>query len=173
MLLGFLSYVTVNGLSGNLQGISFVINEGRVIGQTLFPLAGTIFLLVAGLMLFGTQLTVFDATSRILSENAVIASQGKLTEKSIPRAYYGVLWAQIIAGIIILRLGFTEPLALLTLAAVLNAFAMFVHIGLVLFLNMTGLEKPLRPSLFRVGAMLLAFIIYGSFSIYVLYDKFL
>ena len=173
VLLGFLSYVTVNGLSGNLQGISFVINEGRVIGQTLFPLAGTIFLLVAGLMLFGTQLTVFDATSRILSENAVIASQGKLTEKSIPRAYYGVLWAQIIAGIIILRLGFTEPLALLTLAAVLNAFAMFVHIGLVLFLNMTGLEKPLRPSLFRVGAMLLAFIIYGSFSIYVLYDKFL
>lgn len=173
VLLGFLSYVTVNGLAGNVQGINFVINEGKVIGQTLFPLAGTIFLLVAGLMLFGTQLTVFDATSRILSENVVISAHKKLTEKSIPKVYYGVLWSQIAAGIAILLLGFTEPLALLTLAAVLNAFAMFVHIGLVLFLNMTGLEKPLRPSLFRIGGMLIALITYGSFSLYVLYDKFL
>ena len=173
VLLGFLSYVTVYGFEENLQGISFVINEGKVIGQTLFPVAGTIFLLVAGLMLFGTQLTVFDATSRILSENIVIASQGKLSEKSIPKTFYIVLWLQIVAGVIILLLGFTEPLALLTVAAVLNAFAMFIHIGLMLWLNMTSLEKPLRPSLNRIGVMLLAFLVYGGFSLYVLYEKFL
>ena len=69
VLLGFLSFTTVYGLPGNIAGINFVINEGKVIGETLMPIAGTIFLLVAGLMLFGTQLTVFDATSRILSEN--------------------------------------------------------------------------------------------------------
>ncbi len=173
VLLGFLSYVTVYGFEGNLQGINFVINEGKVIGETLFPFAGTLFLLVGGLMLFGTQLTVFDATSRILAENVVIAGQRKLSENNIPKVYYGVLWAQITAGVIILLSGFTEPLALLTLAAVLNAFAMFVHIGLMLWLNMTSLEKPLRPSLIRIGAMLLAFLVYGGFSLYVLYDKFL
>ena len=124
-------------------------------------------------MLFGTQLTVFDATSRILSENIVIASAGKLSEKSIPKAYYIVLWIQIVAGITILLSGFTEPLALLVTAAVLNAFAMTVHIGLMLLLNLTCLEKQLRPSMIRIVAMVTAFIVYGSFSLFVIYDKFI
>lgn len=172
-LLGLLSYSTVFGLEGNKQGIGFVINEGRVIGEMLFPFAGTFFLLVGGIMLFGTQLTVFDATSRILSENIIIASQGKLAEKSIPKAYYIMLWIQIIAGIIILLLGFTEPLALLVTAAVLNSVAMFVHIGLTLWLNSTSLDKALRPSAIRKFAMILAFLFYGGFSLFVIYDRFI
>ncbi len=172
-LLGLLSYSTVFGLEGNKAGIGFVINEGRVIGEMLFPFVGTFFLLVGGLMLFGTQLTVFDATSRILAENTVILAHSKLSERSIPKVYYVVLWTQIAAGIVILLSGFTEPLALLITAAVLNAFAMFVHIGLTLWLNSTSLEKPLRPSLVRKSAMLLAFLFYGGFSLYVIYDRFI
>lgn len=172
-LLGLLSYSTVFGHPENMQGINFVINEGKVIGEILFPFAGTFFLLVGGLMLFGTQLTVFDATSRILSENLIIASNNRLSEKSIPKVYYFVLWLQIMAGIVILLLGFTEPLALLVTAAVFNAIAMFVHIGLTLWLNSTSLEKPLRPSLVRKCAMLLAFLFYGGFSVYVVYDRFI
>ncbi len=171
-LLGLLSYTTVFGLEGNLQGIGFVINEGKVIGEKLFPFAGTFFLVVGGLMLFGTQLTVFDATSRILSENIVISAHEKLSERSIPKVYYIVLWLQILAGIVILLLGFTEPLALLVTAAMLNAVAMFVHIGLTLWLNSTSLDKALRPSIFRKSAMLLAFLFYGGFSAFVIYDRF-
>ena len=70
-------------------------------------------------------------------------------------------------------MGFTEPLALLVTAAVLNAIAMFAHIGLTLFLNVTSLEKPLRPSYVRIAAMLLALIFYGGFSLFVVFDKFL
>lgn len=172
-LLALLSYATVFGFPGNAQGIGFVLNEGRVIGERLFPFAGTFFLLVGGLMLFGTQLTVFDATSRILSENIVIAAHSKLSERNIPKMYYLVLWFQIVAGICVLLLGFTEPLALLVIAAVLNAIAMFAHIGLTLFLNLTSLEKPLRPSLIRISAMSLALLFYGGFSIFVIFDKFL
>ena len=173
ILLGFLSFATVNGLTDNITGINFVINESRVIGETLFPIAGIIFLLVAGLTLFGTQLTVFDATSRILSENIIIAAHNKLSEKNIPKIYYLVLWVQIAAGIVILLSGFTEPLALLITAAILNAIAMTVHIGLMLFLNLTSLEKQLRPSMVRIVAMITAFIVYGSFSLFVIYDRFL
>ena len=172
-LLGLLSYTTVFGLEGNKQGIGFVINEGKVIGEKLFPFAGTFFLIVGGLMLFGTQLTVFDATSRILSENIVISLHQKLSERNIPKVYYIVLWLQILAGIVILLLGFTEPLALLVTAAMLNAVAMFVHIGLTLWLNSTSLDKPLRPSLVRKSAMLLAFLFYGGFSAFVVYDRFI
>lgn len=170
ILLSLLSYMTVFGQEGNIQGINFVINEGAAIGQRLFPLAGTFFLLVAGLMLFGTQLTVFDATSRILSENIIIAASRKLSEKHIPKTYYIVLWLQIIGGITVFLLGFKEPLQLLVIAAVLNAIAMFVHIGLTLWLNMTSLHKALRPKFIRILFMLLAFVFYGGFSFFAVYD---
>lgn len=172
LLLGLLSYSTVYGMEGNIQGISFVIREGQVIGERIFPFVGTFFLLVASLTLFGTQLTVFDATSRILTENTVLAAYPRLNENHISKIYYLVLWLQIIGGVFIFMRGFTEPLQLLVLAAVLNAFAMFIHVGLTLWLNLTSLAKPLRPSFYRITAMVLAFLFYGGFSMYIIFDKF-
>ncbi len=173
VLLGLLSFVTTYGSLSNVQGIDFVLQEAQVIGERLFGFAGVFFLLVAGLTLFGTQLTVFDATSRILTENLLLSVPKYFHQKHIPKTYYAVLWIQIISGIAIFLFGFTEPLQLLTIAAVLNAFAMFIHVGLTLFLNLSSLEKALRPSTFRITAMVLAFLFYGGFSLYVFYDKFL
>jgi hypothetical protein len=169
VLLSLLAYTTVYKVGGFDASIGFVINEGAVIGQRLWPIVGTFFLIVAGLTLFGTQLTVFDATSRILSENVVLAAPRRLSGRHIRPTYYLVLWLQILAGVAILLAGFDQPLQLLTLAAVMNAFAMFVHSGLTLWLNKTLLPEPLRPSRFRTTAMLLAFVSYGSFSIYVIW----
>jgi len=170
VLLGLLSYITTFGGSQDISGINFVLLEAAQIGRTLFPLAGTFFLLVAGTTLFGTQLTVFDATSRILTENLVLVGEN-LKEKHISKIYYIVLWVQILAGISIFLAGVTEPLQLLVIAAVLNAFAMFVHTGLTLWLNYTSLDKNIRPNIFRISAMLLAFLFYGGFSIYTIIDK--
>lgn len=172
LLLALLSYVTTFGSGTNLKDIEFVFFEAREISLRIFPFAGTFFLLVGSLTLFGTQLTVFDATSRILSENIVIAFFGKLTEKHIPKVYYGVLWLQILGGTVIFMSGFTQPLQLLMLAAVLNAFAMFVHTGLTLWLNHTSLAKELKPSMFRTVSMLMAFLFYGGFSLFTIYEKF-
>ena len=166
LLLALLAYTTTHGMPGTSNDINFVFLEAQVIGERLFPFAGTFFLLVASLTLFGTQLTVFDATSRILSENFALALNEKVSEKDIPKVYYIMLWIQILAGIAIFMFGFTQPLVLLTLAAVLNAFAMFVHVGLTLWVNLTLLHKQIRPNAFRVSAMVLAFVFYGSFSIY-------
>lgn len=171
ILLGLLSFTTVYGLEGNKQGITFLINEASVISDHLFPIAGTFFLLVGSLTLFGTQMTVFDATSRILAENVILGFRPKISEQHLRKLYYLVLWAQIIAGIVIFLNGFTQPLQLLTLAAVMNAFAMFVHVGLTLWLNLTSLEKDLRPSYFRIGAMSLGFLFYGGFSIFTIYTE--
>lgn len=172
LLLALLSYSTAYGITG-VSGINFVLLEAVQIGLKIFPLAGVFFLLVAGSTLFGTQLTVYDATSRILTENLILSFPGKLKELHIPRLYYFVLWVQIAAGIIVLLSGFNEPLQLVTLAAVLNAFTMFVHVGLTLWLNLTSLEKKIQPSMFRIVAMVLAFLFYGGFSFYTIFDKFL
>lgn len=166
LLLSLLSYSTTYGLGIKEKDLNFIFAESIQIGKNILPIAGTFFLLVAGTTLFGTQLTVFDATSRILSENVLLSSFGKLKEIHFSKIYYLVLWAQIFAGIIIFLFGFNQPLELLIIAAVLNAIAMFVHTGLTLWLNISTLEAPLRPSYFRIAGMLLAFIFYGGFSIY-------
>lgn len=172
ILLGLLSFTTVYGKTGDAHDISFLFLQSKEIGLRLFPVAGTFFLIVAGLTLFSTQLGVFDATSRVLSENLILSSSGKIAENKLPKVYYGVLWAQIVGGIVVYSLGITQPLQLVTISAVLNAFTMFIHTGLTLWINMTLLKKELRPSYFRVGAMVLAFLFYGGFSIFTLINRF-
>lgn len=172
LLLALLSYVTTFNSGYDISGINFVLVEAQEIGRLLFPAAGIFFLIITGMTLFGTQLTVLDATSRILAENLILTAPNKFDEKQIPKFYYSVLWVQIFAGILIFLLGFTQPLQLLTLAAVLNAFAMFIHVGLTLWLNKTLLDKELRPKLFRTTMMIFAFVFYGGFSIYTIWQNF-
>lgn len=172
LLLGLLSFTTVFGTAGDTTGIGFLFLEAQQIGIRVFPFAATFFLIIAGLTLFSTQLGVFDATSRILTENLLLLSPETADSKNVPKTYYIVLWLQILAGILIFLLGFTEPLQLLILAAVLNAFAMFIHTGITLWLNLTNLERAIRPKLFRIAMMIIAFVFYGSFSAYTIIDKF-
>ncbi|MEK7111700.1 MAG: Nramp family divalent metal transporter [Patescibacteria group bacterium] len=164
-LLGLLAYATAYGVTTPAAGIDFVLYEALAIAQKTLPILGTLFLIIAGVMLFSTQMTVLDATSRIMSENLLILKRRKWEAKTLPKIYYSFLWAQIIFGIIIFLTNLREPLHLLTLAAVINAGAMFVHIGLTLLLNLTKLEKPVRPSLARIGIMLSAFLIFGYLTI--------
>ena len=168
VLLSLLAFSTTFGDSGSKSDISFVIRESIAIGEQLVPVFGTFFLIVVSMTLFGTQLTVYDATSRILAENVILASNGKLKERHIGKTYYFVLWLMILCGVGIFLAGFTQPLQLLVIAAVLNAFAMFVHTGLTLRLNKTMLPKAIAPNKFRTSMMTFAFLFYGGFSIYVI-----
>jgi hypothetical protein len=166
LFLALLAFSTTYGLGIRETDLNFIFAESIEIGKRIFPFAGVFFLLIAGLTLFGTQLTVFDATSRILSENVLLASFERLKEVHFSKVYYLVLWLQILFGILIFLFGFNQPLQLLIIAAVLNAIAMFVHVALTLWLNLTSINKSLRPSIIRIGAMLLALLFYGGFSIY-------
>lgn len=172
LMFALLSYVTFLHQDVAKSDITFILSEAQVISSVISPLLGIFFLVVAGVMLFATQLTVLDATSRILSENIVLAFK-RIEANSISKIYYSVLWVQIITGILILRIGFIEPLQLVILAAVLNAFAMFVHSGLTLWLNKTVLHKEIRPNLVRSVIMFCAFLFYGGFSIYTIISRLL
>jgi len=172
LLLALLSFSTTFGLPDTQSGINFVFLQAQVIGVRLLPFIGTLFLIVVALMLFATHLSVLDATSRILSENLLLTFPRRLKPQKMRLLFYLVLWAQIITGICIFLFGIKEPLTLLTISAVLNAVAMFVHLGLTLWLNTTILPKVLRPKLFRRAAMALAFLFFGAFSLYTAYIKF-
>ncbi len=101
IMLSVLSYATVYGQSG-AEGINFLINEAQVISTLTLPFVGFLFLILASTMLFSTQLSVMDATSRIMSENMVIADKKKFPIKNLPKYYYFFLWLLIFLGIVII-----------------------------------------------------------------------
>ena len=160
-LLALLAFATAHGKTTPAAGIDFVFFEALEISRQTLPFLGTAFLVVGGIMLFSTQMTVLDATSRIMAENLLIIKKDKWESKKLPGIYYSFLWTQIILGIIILLVGFKEPLQLLTISAVINAAAMFVHIGATLLLNIKSLDQKLRPGLVRITIMLAAFVFFG------------
>lgn len=173
IFLMLLSYATTYGLAGNSQGINFVINEGGAIGQLVFPFVGVLFLVVVSIMLFQTQLGVMDSTSRIMAENLAIKKlngeeRGKI---NLSKIYYSFVWAQIAFGIILFLFNIYEPKTLIILGAVINAFAMFVHLGLVSWLNHKSLPKVFRPSLWRKIVIGVIFVFFGIFSLVVFWDK--
>jgi hypothetical protein len=172
-MLQLLAYVTTAGLEGNSQGIQFVINEGMTIGSILSPLAGGAFLFVVAVMLFQTQLGVMDSTSRIMAENAAISYIKRTGKDLVPlsKMYYGFLWAQIAFGVVFFLLGISEPKSLLVLGACINAVAMFIHIGLVTYLNYRSLPKCYQPSVLRRICLIGIFLFFGFFSGFVLLNQ--
>ncbi len=171
ILLCLLAFNLVYGQHNILEGINFLILESKIIGSLTFNSLGIFFLIIIGLTLFGTQLTIFDATSRILSENLSLAFPKIFPANGIPQYFYFFVWLQIFSGVFILSVGFDEPLKLILLAAFLNAIAMFVHVGLTLWTNNTLLIKPVRPNRFRNFMLSFAFVFFGMFSILTIFQK--
>ena len=173
-LLMLLSYTTTHGLTGNSEGINFVINEGIIIGQELFPFIGVLFLVVVSIMLFQTQLGIMDSTSRIMAENVAIKKlDGKEKGKiNLSKIYYFFIWGQILFGTILFLFNISEPRTLIILGAVINAFAMFIHVALVFWLNHKEIPKVFRPNWIRKIIAVVTFLFFGFFSLLVLLDEF-
>lgn len=166
VLLAVLSYSLVYQRGGAGEGISFLFLEAKIIGQQLTPIFGFAFLLLGFMMLYSTQVAVLESTSRIISENFFLLLKGKSKAGGVnlSRGFYLALWGQILFGVAVLLLGFREPRFLLTLAAVINAFCMFIHLGLTYVLNRKTMPVPLRPALYRQAILLAAFLFLGVFS---------
>ncbi len=173
LLLMFLAYNTTFGLPGNASGINFVITEGRVIGQLLYPGIGIFFLAVVGIMLFQTQLGIMDSTSRIMAENFAIEKMRRSGSRhvNLSAIYYIFVWSQIVFGIVLFLFNTYEPKALIVLGALINAFAMLVHIILVTILNQRALEKPFQPVLWRKIVIYLIIAFFTFFSGVVAWDQ--
>jgi len=174
-LLMLLSYSSTfgKGVSGAAD-ISFVITESTFISSGLSPIFGTLFLIAVVIMLFQTQLGVLDSTSRIMAENFSLKKM-ELKKKSkinLSKIYYIFLWAQIAFGTILFLADFKQPLTLIVIGAVINAVAMFIHLGLVNWMNHKVLPKETQAPWWRKGIIVLIFLFFGVFSIITIFSQF-
>lgn len=164
LLLALLSAATTHGLDTK-GGLSFFFAEGARIGVMTHPLIGSLFMVVGALMLFTTQLGVIESATRITAENALLLTHNLKEKVRASSTFYIFLWMEIFLGIIYLAFFSTEPRALLTLGAVLNAAAMMVAFPLILFLNCRTLPPDLRPSQMRRGILITAALFFLYFVI--------
>lgn len=173
-LLMLLSYVAAYGQAGNAQGINFIINEAAMIGRQLAPIVGSLFLLVVGVMLFQTQLGIMDSTSRIMAENLALKRMARrhTNKVKLSKIYYIFVWSQIAFGILLFSFNIYEPKTLIVAGAVINAVAMFVHVGMTIGLNRQALSNPFKPKLWRELIMLVIFVFFGFFGGITLWSQF-
>ena len=169
ILLAVLAYATTHGQVGNAQDVNFLFLESAAIGQALGSVVGQLFLLLVALLLFGTQLTIMDAVSRIITENVALLWKKPL---KLAPLYYTVLWLILGFGIVIFLAGSQQPRSLVELGAAFNAIAMFAAFALVPWLNYRLLPAATRPSLWRLIILGIAFLFFGYFSSQVLATKF-
>jgi hypothetical protein len=74
-------------------------------------------------------------------------------------------------GILMLLVGFDQPLTLLVLSAALSATVMFIYSGLLLRLNRRYLPGPIRMRGLRFAVIALAFAFFGVFSVITVIDQ--
>jgi hypothetical protein len=158
-LLMILSYSTTYGAADNQEGIAFIKNQSQHIALVLSLPFGTLFLVLIGLLLSQTQLGILDSTSRIMAENAALKKIENTHRPKVhlSKIYFIFLWAQITFGVILFLLDFKEPKQLIVLGAVINAWAMIVHIALVYYLNHKELAPEFRPAIWRKIVLILIF----------------
>jgi hypothetical protein len=165
LALGLLAYTTTSQHSNNQEGLNFLFNQASTISQKTYSFIGSAFLGLTGLMLLSTQLGILDSTSRIISENTHLL---KKKPGNLSKTYFLALWLQIVFGIAVFSLGFNQPQKLIILGAILNAFAMFIYTGILLYLNNFRLPKPLRPHPARNLILISSFMFLGYFCLQVL-----
>lgn len=171
LMLSLLSFsLTRNGQSLS-EGINFIFYEASIISSQTLPWLGTAFLLVGGIMLLSTQIGVYESCSRIITENLAIRAEDQGRGINISKTFYIVLWSFVGFGTLVLLSGFNQPKTLIVLGAVINAFAMLVHLILTYILNRRELPHEYQASWWRQGIILMEIVFFLVFTGIVFWDK--
>ncbi len=173
-LLMILSYATTYGEADNTQGINFIVNQASHVAFAIAPWAGTALLVIIGVLLLQTQLGIIDSTSRIMAENYALKRIEKTKSDKVPlsKIYFVFVWAQIAFGILLFLLNYYEPRTLIIAGAVINAWAMIIHIALVSYLNRKLLPKVFQPAAWRKIIIAFVFIFFLGFGLITLWSNF-
>jgi hypothetical protein len=151
------------------EGFGFIADEAEAIEDRFGGLGRSLFLLVGVVVLVSTELALLDAVARVAADllDVALGQRGP----GLSRLYFAVVWLLVANGALVLALGFDQPLALIVLSAALNGIVMFLYSGLLLWLNVTSFEPPVRPSPTRIAALALTFAFFGYFSVLTIRDR--
>lgn len=157
-----LAYSTVFGEAGLANSVLFVQREGQVLGERVGGWFGALFWFIGAFSLFGAATGIVDYTARLAAD---VLRTSYLKGQNESRLYFALVWGLVAIGVVVLLAGVTQPLVLLVISACVGGLMMFIYSLLLIVLNRRILVPAIRPGPFRVGALVWAFLLFGTLSI--------
>ncbi|MBI1866478.1 MAG: Nramp family divalent metal transporter [Candidatus Staskawiczbacteria bacterium] len=153
------------------EGLNVAVAQAHIFGERWGMWGFNSFLAMSFLMLFSVMWTIIDAFARIVSDILYVNSHtgpfqkylGDIKNISIHHLYYGLVVIIVLMSAFLIPL--QQPLALLTISAVLGGLVMTVYTPVLIYLNNFRLPKPLRPGIFTNFMMCAASLFYFSASV--------
>jgi hypothetical protein len=150
----------------------FVEIEGNVLKDTVGAWFGTLFWLIGAIALFAAALGIIDYVSRLVADVLLVGYVKDSPRWTESRLYFAVVWGIIAFGVLVLLLGFDQPLTLVVLAAALSGIVMFIYSALLVLINRRFMPEPLKIRGVRLAALVWAFGLFGVLSVIVVIDQF-
>ncbi len=156
-----LAYSTVFGREGLANNIGFLQTEGEVLGERVGSWFRYLFWGVGAFSLFAAAMGIVDYTSR-LAADVVKTSYARGASES--KIYAGLVWGLVVIGIVVLLAGFSQPIVLLVISAVVGGFMMFLYSGLLILINRRTLPAPIRIGGVRLFALIWSIALFGTLA---------
>ena len=157
-----LAYSTVFGREGLSNDIGFIKTQGDVLAERVGPWFKYFFWIIGSFSLFAAALGIVDYTSRLAAD---VLKTSYVREANESKMYAGLVWGLVGIGILVLLIGFDQPIVLLVIAAVVGGFMMFLYSGLLILVNRRTLPAPIRIRGFRLGMLIWSILLFGTLSI--------
>jgi hypothetical protein len=163
-----LAYATVYGRDGLENGIGFLEIEGQVLAERVGSWFQYLFWIIGAFSLFAAALGIVDYTSR-LAADVIKTSYARHANES--KVYAGLVWGLVLIGMVVLLAGFSQPIVLLVISAVVGGFMMFLYSALLILINRRILPAPIRIRGVRLGALIWSFLLFGVLSALTFADR--
>jgi hypothetical protein len=158
----------VNVPESQAGSITFLQTEAQTLSNQLGTWFEYFFYFAGFAVLFSTNVGVVDWVSRLTADSLKVTFLKESQFWSESKIYVTVVWIMAIGGSLIIWTGI-EPLILLVLSATGGGFMMFFYSGLLILLNRRTLPEQIKLRGWRLVGMTLAFLLYASFSLYIIY----
>jgi hypothetical protein len=172
LLLVSLSVLVISTIGTNTgleEGLSFLQEEGRALGELIGPWFTTAFYVAGFLMLFSTNIGVIDYVSRLTGDSLKVTFLKESSFWSESKIYITVVWIMIIAGSGIIWTGI-EPVLLLIISSAGGGFVMAIYSVLIIMLNRRHLPEFAKLKGWRLPVMILIAMFYIAFSLFLIYQ---
>jgi hypothetical protein len=163
-----LAYSTVYGREGLANNISFIKTEGEVLAERVGSWFKFFFWIIGSFSLFAAALGIVDYTSRLAADVVKTSYARNASESKI---YAGLVWGLVAVGIVVLLLGFDQPIVLLVIAAVVGGFMMFIYSALLILINRKSLPAPIRVRGWRLAGLIWWVLLFGVLSVLTFSDQ--
>jgi hypothetical protein len=162
VFMSLLAYATVFGNDAVQNNISFLQVEGRVLMERVGTWFGYFFWIVGAVALFSAALGIVDYTSRLAADVLKTMYFPHVSESKI---YAGLVWGLVVVGVIVISLGFSQPITLAVISACTGGTMMFIYSALLIAINRKMLPKEIRISGPRIAALVWSFLLFGVLAV--------